>query len=186
MTQQDATIKKTLNPKQVSELMSLYQRMETILGGFDQGLSLEKRRRLIHLDRENHLFVRDVADTMRKKPSLCPGYLKAEKVIDDYDFYRQLEELITLHKHAHENLRDIQILLGDRCYRQGLSVYRAVSDAKDNDIPGAKVFFFQLNKRFRTQGRRNAPLLDPVVDVEPETSGDLVEGGEAQPLAEAA
>ena len=156
MQMQNPTPRKTLSRQDLQELSNLYERMEEILGGFDEGLSEANRRRLIHLDRGNHLFVRDVADTMRKKPTLCPGYLKAEEIIDEYQFYRQLEELILLHKHAHENLRDMKIILGDKCYRQGLSVYRAVRDAKDNNVPGAKVFFNQLNKRFLGQGGSSA------------------------------
>ena len=152
MKVQNSTPRKTLNRNEVNELTSLYDRMEEILGGFDEGLSTANRRRLVHLDRGNLLFVRDVADTLSKKPTLCPGYLNAAEIIDEYQFYRQLEELTLLHKHAFENLRDMKVILGDKCYRQGLSVYRAVRDAKENNVPGSKVFFNQLHKRFTGQG----------------------------------
>ena len=185
---QNAIARKSLNRNQLNELASLYDRMEDILGGFDQGLSLENRRRLIHLDRENLLFIRDVANTLQKKPSLCPGYLNAEEIIDEYNFYRQLEELILLHKHAQENLRDIQIILGDGCFRNGLSVYRSVADAKDNGVPGAKVFFQQLNKRFRTRRNsgNNGPVVTPID--EPTIENEVEDGSEdnATPMAEAA
>ena len=155
MKVQDPTPRKTLSCQDLDELKTLYQRMEEILGGFNEGLSVENRRRLIHLDRGNHLFVRDIAETMRQKPTLCPGYLNAEEIIDKYQYYRQLEEVLLIHQHAQENLRDMKVLLGDTCYREGLSVYKAVRDAKDNNVPGAKVFYNQLSKRFTGQGNAN-------------------------------
>lgn len=174
-----------LTQNQMQTLKSMYDNLQQILQ-FEKGLSKREISRLMRLSRENLLFVDDSTDAIDQLPELCPRFLDPVLVEREANFFHQLRFLEQLHEQAGAALKDMRLILGDKCFRNGLLIYNSVKSAAIAGYPKARPIYQQMKKRFDGA----APVLsaDPTeyVEDEPMDNEVIVEDVTPEPPSEAA
>ncbi len=146
----------SLTNNQMQTLKSIYDSLQQILQ-FEKGLSPREVNRLMRLSRENLLFVDDSTDAIDQLPELCPRFLDPIQVTNEANYFNQLRFLEQLHQQAGAALKDMRLILGDKCFRSGLLIYNSVKSAAQAGYPKARPIYEQMRKRFDGA----APVLTP-------------------------
>lgn len=161
-----------LTDSQMQTIKSFYEGLEQILL-FEKGLSDREMKRLMRLSRENLLFVDDSLDAIDQVPELCTRFLDPFKVNQDIDYFHQLRYLEQLHEATGSALKDMRLILGDKCFRNGLMIYHSVKSASNGGYPKARPIYEQMRKRFDgappvRSSEEEESNEEPVVDDMPE------------------
>ena len=136
-----------LTNNQMQTIKSFYAGLQQILH-FEEGLSNREVNRLMRLSRQNLLFVDDSIDAIEQLPELCPRFLDPVLVEKEADYFHQLRFLEQMHEQAGAALKDMRLILGDKCFRSGLLIYDSVKSASKAGYPKARPIYEQMRKRF--------------------------------------
>ena len=116
-------------------------------------LSLSQRRILQGASQRRYGFIDEISDVMGGNPQFIPSNVIESEYKEDIRKFEIIRNINIALKQILRKTEDIQLVMGDNLYRQGLSYYGAVRDAARRRVEGAQVLFDQLRNFFRN--RRN-------------------------------
>lgn len=148
-----------LTPTQMQTIQSFYDGLKDEVG-LDQGLSPREVRRLMRLSRENLFFVDDSIDAIEQLPEMCPRYLNPDQAIAEAKLYHQVRYLEQLHQQIGRALHDQLLSMGNKCYQNGILIYRSTKTAAKAGYPGAAPIYKQLKKRFARNGPKRGHVAE--------------------------
>lgn len=122
-------------------------------------LSPEDRRSLAKMSDKTILFVEKSLDYVQTSPEFSPPYLDVEEMKIDMKAVNDLKSFYNPLSRILSNLDDTIMLSGSEAYTAALSYYQSVKQAAKIDIPGAKVIYEDLGKRF--PGKIQTPVPPP-------------------------
>ena len=74
----------------------------------------------------------------------------------DFDAVSELLPLLRTVDQLESNLNDTTMMAGSEAYLAALSYYNSIKMAIKMNVPGAKVIFDDMSKRFAGQGKQKA------------------------------
>jgi hypothetical protein len=98
----------------------------------------------------------DYADN---NPTLVPAYVNFAEVKKDYQLQKDLIGILQLLYSLVQKIEDTQQEAGAEAYNGVLAFYQAVRVAAEKNVPGARVIYEDLSKRF--PGRKKQQNLPP-------------------------
>jgi hypothetical protein len=118
-------------------------------------LTAAERHEILKMGPKTLAFVEKAHEFAEKNPSLRPPYLNMQNFNDDFNDAHNLWGLLNTATQIVEMLSDTAMAAGSDAYHASLVFYNSVKVAAQQDIPGAKAVYEELQKRF-PRGRRNA------------------------------
>jgi hypothetical protein len=95
------------------------------------GLTSTERVTLPKISVANKVFTEDALNVATNNADLLPAYYSTSAFQQDFELYRQLDELTTLARGIVERMDDTQLLAGSEAYVSALTAYKLFGAAAD-------------------------------------------------------
>lgn len=147
-----------ISPEDKTAVMDAITTIKSKLDPVLIALKAEERRELPKMSDKTIPFVEKALDYAETNPNFVPPYVKVDELkidlsaVDDLtDISRPLEQLV-------HNLDDSIMLSGSEAYIAALAFYNSIKMAAKLDVPGAKVIYEDLKKRFVLETETAEPV----------------------------
>lgn len=111
-------------------------------------LTPEERHDLLKMNDKTIPFVNKTMEYVATAPQFVPPYMDTTAMANDLKVYNQLIPLLRLTKRLLNGFDDTIMAAGSESYSHALQYYNSVKQAAKLDVPGAKVIYEDLSKRF--------------------------------------
>ena len=147
-----------LTPELLEQCGAAINTLTAALSPLLLSISKEERQALPKMSDKTIPFVDKVIEYSQSNPEFTPPFLNMVemkvdvKAVDDMlKLYHPLEQLLS-------KMNDTVMLSGSEAYTAALTYYNTVKQATAMNVPGAKVIYNDLKKRFE---KNSAPPLAP-------------------------
>lgn len=118
-------------------------------------LKPEQRQSLPKMSDQSIPFVNKALEYSNTHPEFAPGFVSLPELKKDIAAFEQLRNVARRIEEVQVALEDTSMLAGSEAYVATLSYYNNTKQAVKQNIPGAKVVYDDLKKRFEDNGNRN-------------------------------
>jgi len=123
-------------------------------------LSPEERRVLPKMGNGTAPFVSKVIEYAESNPEFVPPFVDVQEMKLDWNAVQDLMPLLRTTSQLESNLSDTVMLAGSESFVSSLSYYNSVKLAAKMNIPGAKVIYEDLRKRFDGNAKRSSSTVE--------------------------
>jgi Zn-dependent metalloprotease len=90
--------------------------------------------------------------------NILPTWVNMANITNDFTFFEQTDEVLTLFKNVVLRLSDSQRIAGREAYAAALKVYDLYKSAAEAGVPGAQESYDKLKVRFDRLGNSGSPV----------------------------
>jgi hypothetical protein len=139
-----------LTPEDKKALENAVATINNVFDGRLIALTGDEKMRLAKMSDKSIPFVSKVLEYFVTEPKFAPPYVNMESVKRDYEATTALLNLRRQLNKIMSTIEDTAILSGSEAYVAALAYYNSVKRAAQKNVPGAKVVYEDLNKRFKS------------------------------------
>jgi hypothetical protein len=132
----------------LTQVQDLLQQANTLLLLIVTPLTPSERHALAKMGEKTLSFVEKSHEFAAQNPNLVPPFLDMAAFDINFADAHNLWPLFLLTQQLHESVDDTTKVAGSEAYQFALVFYNSVKMAARQDIPGAKVIYEELKKRF--------------------------------------
>ena len=111
-------------------------------------LSAQERHDLFKMSDGSQPFVEKSLSYCQSNPEFAPSYINMRGIASDLTVYSKLMPIYRTIAQLESKLNDTTMEAGDESMVTALSYYNSVKNAAKDNVPGAKVIYEDLKKRF--------------------------------------
>ena len=130
--------------------------IDDIMKKYIIALSPDERQRKAKMGEKSVNFVEKVAEYAASNPELVPSYMKVEDLIIDFKAVSDLTSIFRPTEQLASGLNDTTLLCGSEAYTNALVFYNYIKQAAKDNVPGAKIIYEDLRKRFEKLPKKKA------------------------------
>jgi hypothetical protein len=140
----------------VEQAIQQLRATKTLLLPYMKSLTPEERRVILKMGEKSLTFVEKAHDFAHENPEFVPAYLDMDAFDIDFADAHGLWKLHNDAEQISQMLDDTVMSAGSESFQASLVFYHAVREAAAQDVPGAKVIYAELRKRY--PGGRHKPV----------------------------
>ncbi len=130
--------------------------IDDIMKKYIIALSPDERQRKAKMGEKSVNFVEKVTEYAISNPELVPSYMKVEDLIIDFKAVSDLTSIFRPTEQLASGLNDTMLLCGSEAYTNALVFYNYTKQAAKDNVPGAKIIYEDLKKRFEKLPKKKA------------------------------
>ena len=134
--------------------------IQSILSPYLMALTPEERRVLPKMGDGTTPFVSKVIEYADDNPEFVPPFVNVQEMKLDWNAVQDLMPLLRAVSQLESNLNDTVMLAGSESFVSSLSYYNSVKLAAKMNVPGAKVIYEDLRKRFEGNAKRSSSTVE--------------------------
>uniref|UniRef100_UPI00404AEA80 hypothetical protein n=1 Tax=Fulvivirga sp. TaxID=1931237 RepID=UPI00404AEA80 len=128
--------------------------IQTTLAPYLLAITPEQRQKLAKMGDGTEPFVSKVMDYAVSDPQFAPPYMEVTEMEKDFKAVGDLLPILRTVDQLQSNLDDTTMMAGSEAYIAALSYYNSVKMAAKMNVPGAKIIYDDLSKRFAKTSRK--------------------------------
>ncbi len=137
-----------ISPEDKTVIMDAITTIKSKLDPLLIALNPDERRDLPKMSDKTTPFVEKALDYAETNPNFVPPYVNVGELKTDLTAVDDLKDIVRPLEALVHNLDDSVMLSGSEAYVAALAFYNSIKMASKLDIPGAKVVYEDLKKRF--------------------------------------
>jgi hypothetical protein len=140
--------------EKIAKAQDAIKTLENLLREYLISLTAEDRKETPKLGDKNLPFVNKTLDYSVTNPEFVPPYMSVPELRKDIDAVIQLNQLYRPLLQLADQLSDTIMLAGSEAYGATLAYYNSVKQAAKMNVPGAKLIYEELSKRFAIKPKK--------------------------------
>jgi hypothetical protein len=139
----------------LADVLILFKQAEALLRPYVTQLTPSERRGMAKMGEKTMSFVEKANKFAAQNPNLVPPYLDMTAFDMNFADANKLLTVFIISQQLYENLDDTAMVARGEAYQDALVFYNSAKMAASQDIPGAKVVYEELKKRFPSMHKRS-------------------------------
>jgi hypothetical protein len=140
--------------EKIAKALEAIKTLDEILREYLISLTAEDRKEVPKLGDRSLPFVNKTLDYSVTNPEFVPPYMSVPELRKDVEAVTQLNKIYWPLNQLVSHLSDTIMLAGSEAYSATLAYYNSVKQAAKMNVPGAKLIFEELSKRFAIKAKK--------------------------------
>lgn len=145
-------VSETIGQAKKEEILVFKQKIEDLLP-FLISVNIAEQKNKQKLGDKDRGFLEKIIDYCNHNPSLIPNYMDNAEMQKDFNFYRDLIELVRAFSTLLNKMEDTAMLAGTEALAAANVFYNSVKAAAKQGVPDAEDIYKDLKKRYPGGGK---------------------------------